>query len=110
MSLLLHYPWPQNYNQLIRVVTKVATLAGDGFITKAMVEEALTTEMFFTQGETDQSANTFLDLTKPLNEINADIVRVLLEQNNGNQTLTAKSLGISRTTMWRMLKESKSHA
>ena len=108
MSLLLHYPWPQNYNQLIRVVNKVATLAGDGPITKTMVAEALTTEMFFTQGETDQSANTFLDLTKPLNEINADIVRILLEQNSGNQTLTAKSLGISRTTMWRMLRESKS--
>ena len=105
MALLLHYPWPQNYHQLTRVVNKVATLAGNGSITKAMVEEALTTEMFFTQGETDQSANTFLDLTKPLNEINSEIIRILLEQNNGNQTITAKSLGISRTTMWRMLKE-----
>lgn len=104
MSLLLHYNWPQNYHQLIRVINKVATLAGSGPITKDMVSEALTTEMLFTQGETDLCANTFLDLTKPLEEINGDIVRILLEQNNGNQTQTAKSLGISRTTMWRMLK------
>lgn len=104
MSMLLHYSWPQNYNQLIRVVNKVATLAGSGPITKDMVSEALTTEMYFTQGETDLSANAFLDLTKPLNEINEDIVRLLLEQNNGNQSATAKSLGISRTTMWRILK------
>ena len=105
MSMLLHYSWPQNYNQLIRVVNKVATLAGSGPITKTMVSDALTTEMYFTQGETDFVANTFLDLTKPLNEINEDIVRILLEQNNGNRSLTAKSLGISRTTMWRILKE-----
>ena len=104
MSMLLHYSWPQNYNQLIRVVNKVATLAGSGPITKTMVSDALTTEMYFTQGETDFVANTFLDLTKPLNEINEDIVRILLEQNNGNRSLTAKSLGISRTTMWRILK------
>ena len=104
MSMLLHYSWPQNYNQLIRVVNKVATLAGSGPITKTMVSDALTTEMYFTQGETDFVANTFLDLTKPLNEINEDIVRILLEQNNGNRSLTAKCLGISRTTMWRILK------
>ena len=42
---------------------------------------------------------------KKLSEINADIIRILLEQNDGNQSQTAKSLGISRTTMWRMLKE-----
>lgn len=105
MSMLLHYSWPENYNQLIRVINKVATLAGSGPITADMVSDALTTEMYFTQGETDLSANAFLDLTKPLSEINGDIVRILLEQNNGNQSLTAKSLGISRTTMWRMIRE-----
>ena len=107
MALLLHYDWPQNYNQLIRVIGKVATLAGNGPITKEIVFEALTTEMLFTQGETELCANTFLDLTKPLSEINSDIIRILLEQNGGNQSQTAKSLGISRTTMWRMLKERK---
>lgn len=104
MALLLHYSWPQNYNQLIRVINKVATLAGNGPITKDMVSEALTTEMLYTQGETDLGANTFLDLTKSLEEIDRDIIRILLEQNHGNQSQTAKSLGISRTTMWRMLK------
>lgn len=105
MTLLLHYDWPQNYNQLIRVVSKIATFAGNGVIAKEIVSEALTTEMLSTQGITELCANTFLDLTKPLSEINADIIRILLEQNDGNQSQTAKSLGISRTTMWRMLKE-----
>ncbi|WP_446662266.1 helix-turn-helix domain-containing protein [Enterococcus gallinarum] len=29
----------------------------------------------------------------------------VLEQNEGNQTKTANQLGISRTTLWRYLKE-----
>lgn len=107
MSMLLHYAWPQNFLQLIRVVHKVAILAGNGPITRQIVTDALTTEMYLTQAETDQSANATLDLSKPLSEINADIIRILLEQKGGNQTLTAKSLGISRTTMWRMLKSNQ---
>ena len=65
--------------------------------------------MLFTQGEIELCANTFQDLTKPLSEINSDIIRILLEQNGGNQSQTAKSLGISRTTMWRMLKAQKTY-
>lgn len=104
MSLLLHYSWPRNYDQMIRVVNKVATLAGNGPITQEIVEDALATEMNFIRGETSQTGNTLLDLSKPLDEINSDIIQIVLEQNHGNQSLAAKSLGISRTTLWRMIK------
>lgn len=104
MSELLHFSWPQNFDQMIRVVNKAATLAGTGPITSRIVEDTLTTEMNFIQGETSQTGNTLLDLSKPLDQINVDIVRIILEQNNGNNSLAAKSLGISRTTLWRMLK------
>lgn len=107
MSLLLHYPWPHNYLQLIRVIRKVSVLAGTGTITKSMVSEALTTEMYMVQAESNKTMNNTLDLTKSLAEINGDIVRILLEMQGGNQTLAAKSLGISRTTMWRMLKSAQ---
>lgn len=104
MSLLLHYSWPRNYDQMIRVVNKVATLAGNGPITQEIVEDALTTEMNFIRGETSQTGNKLLDLSKPLDEINSDIIQIVLEQNHGNQSLAAKSLGISRTTLWRIIK------
>ncbi|WP_230307028.1 helix-turn-helix domain-containing protein [Streptococcus sobrinus] len=41
---------------------------------------------------------------KSLFEYTQDIVREVLEHNHGNQTKTAKQLGISRTTLWRYLK------
>jgi len=105
MEELLHFSWPQNYDQLIRVVDRIAAKAGGGQITYRMVEEVLSTEIFFIRGETSQTGNTMLDLGKTMEQINADIARIVLEQCHGNQTLAAKSLGISRTTLWRMLKE-----
>ena len=46
-------------------------------------------------------APSFAGLT--LAEINQRVVRQALAQNNGNQSLTARQLDISRTTLWRML-------
>ncbi|MEG2870930.1 MAG: helix-turn-helix domain-containing protein, partial [Clostridium sp.] len=45
-----------------------------------------------------------LNLERTLDEINQDIIQFVLEENGGNQSLTAKKLGISRTTLWRLLK------
>lgn len=104
MSSLLHYSWPRNYDQMIRVVNKVATLAGSGPITQEIVDDALATEMNFIRAETTQTGNKLLDLSKSLSDISSDIVQIVLDQNYGNQSLAAKSLGISRTTLWRMLK------
>ena len=33
-----------------------------------------------------------------------DIIHAVLEETKGNQTAAAKRLGISRTTLWRLLK------
>ena len=54
------------------------------------------------------SSNKFISLkigkNKTLEEINSEIIEQILNYNNGNQSLTAKQLGISRTTLWRYLK------
>ena len=104
MGMLTNFNWPQNYDQLIRVIEKVGTLSGNGPVTRELVSEALTAEMSITQGETASTSNTILDLTKTMDEINRDIVKIILELNGGNQSAAARSLGISRTTLWHMLK------
>ena len=45
-----------------------------------------------------------LDLSQPLALIEREIVRMVLEKSGDNQSRAAQSLGISRTTLWRMLK------
>ena len=44
-----------------------------------------------------------LDLSRPLVEIDRDIIRRVVEESGGNQSAAAKRLGISRTTLWRMM-------
>lgn len=39
-----------------------------------------------------------------LNSAEADAIREALDLNNGNRTKTAKSLGLSRNTLWRKMK------
>ena len=41
----------------------------------------------------------------PLQEIDRDVALRVLEESGGNQTAAAKRLGISRTTLWRLLKK-----
>ena len=49
----------------------------------------------------------FFDYNRSLNEMTREIVKVVLSQCGGNQTLAAKRLGIGRTTLWRYLNEEK---
>ena len=73
-------------------------------ISRELVSSLLTAEMLVAQGDNVRTADTFLDLSKDLESINRDVAAIVLEHNGGNQSRTAKSLGISRTTLWRMLK------
>ncbi|MBU0756111.1 MAG: sigma 54-interacting transcriptional regulator, partial [Planctomycetes bacterium] len=40
----------------------------------------------------------------PLQNAEAETIRTILEKNNGNRTMTAEELNISRNTLWRKMK------
>jgi transcriptional regulator with PAS, ATPase and Fis domain len=99
-SLMIEYSWPNNIDQLKRVLRHFVTSIDNDYISYQDVKTALRSEC--ENNETDRSG---IDLTKPLEDIERDIIRKILIQNSMNQTLAAQSLGISRTTMWRKLKD-----
>ena len=43
--------------------------------------------------------------TTPLEQSEADAIRLTLSRNQGNRDATAAELGISRTTLWRKMKK-----
>ena len=51
-----------------------------------------------------ENASTPLDLNRTLEEINRDVALRVLEEAGGNRTAAAGRLGISRTTLWRMIR------
>lgn len=107
LSVLAHYTWPQNYFQLQRVLNYCYSLTDGITIDKEDVQKALSSEeqlLPISQRGTDVYHNV-IDLSDSLENITNAIVRQVLRLNNGNKTQTAESLGISRATLWRMLKD-----
>ncbi|MDR1378654.1 MAG: PrpR N-terminal domain-containing protein [Synergistaceae bacterium] len=105
MRLMMEYRWEYNLGQLKRVLTELAVLSASPYISAEEVERALATESALTRGDRQNFDNQAcaLDLGKSLENITSDIVRIVLSQENMNQSKAARRLGISRSTLWRML-------
>lgn len=110
VELLQQFHWPHNYVQFRRVLNELAVTSSGSYITADAVRNLLRKERHvgsFTPRA--ENADIPLDLTRPLADINRDIVRRVIEEAGGNQTVAAKRLGISRTTLWRMVQTEGMH-
>jgi transcriptional regulator of acetoin/glycerol metabolism len=106
MDLLQKFQWPHNYTQFRRVMEELAVTATGQFITAEDVRQALRKERHV--GAFDphaENAAAPLNLNRTLDEISQDVARRVVEETGGNQTAAAKRLGISRTTLWRLLQK-----
>jgi transcriptional regulator of acetoin/glycerol metabolism len=101
MNILVEYPWPNNYVQFERILSQLIITAKDNVIREADVRNGLSLE------KVESHINTIVSPSIPLKGTLADIEKEIISQalkdNNGNQSITAKQLGISRTTLWRIL-------
>ena len=106
LTLLQNFQWPHNYTQFRRVIGELAVTASGPFITVENVRQALRKERhvgaFSPHAE---NAAVPLNLNRTLNEISQDVALRVMEETDGNQTAAAKRLGISRTTLWRLLQK-----
>jgi transcriptional regulator with PAS, ATPase and Fis domain len=105
MRLMMEYRWEYNLDQLKRVLTELVVLSESPYISAPEVERTLSaeSELMSGDGQGFDPRRRALDLGKPLENITADIVRIVLNQENMNQSKAARRLGISRSTLWRML-------
>ncbi len=94
--------WESNLDQFQRiihelmVVTKGVYISYENTMRQLRKESALWTC-------TEQAGFQF-NLDQPLSDITYDIIRQVLREENDNHSQTAKRLGISRSTLWRILK------
>lgn len=104
IALLQTFRWPHNYTQFRRVMGELAVTAAGQVITVDDVRHILHKERhvgaFSLRAE---NASSPLDLNRTLDEISQDVALRVVEETGGNQTAAAKRLGISRTTLWRLL-------
>ena len=106
MALLQSFQWPHNYTQFRRVIGDLAVTAPGSLITADNVRQILRKERhvgaFVPHAE---NSAVPLDLNRTLDEINQDVALRVVEETGGNQTAAAQRLGISRTTLWRLLRK-----
>lgn len=104
ITLLQNFQWPHNYTQFRRVIGELAVTATGSLITAENVRQALRKERHVgTFSPCAENAAAPLNLNRTLDEISQNVARRVVEESGGNQTVAAKRLGISRTTLWRLL-------
>jgi transcriptional regulator with PAS, ATPase and Fis domain len=104
LATLSQYDWPGNFKQLKQVLTELVYLSKSLYITSNTVNHILGKQkMVETISHSEDGMNISFNSSKTLHEFNLEMIKLVLDQHHGNQTLAAEQLGISRTTLWRYL-------
>lgn len=101
MALLQQYRWEGNIFQLRRVLRELVITTEGSFIAAASVAQILKKEA----AQNSPTLTPLIDSSKSLEDIERDIIMLVLREENMNQSKAAQRLGISRSTLWRKLKE-----
>jgi DNA-binding NtrC family response regulator len=96
MDVLMHYSYPGNVRELENIVERAIILEKSGQITPESLPQTI--KMF--QIETIEP-----DKVKTLEELNKEYAEKVIDMLGGNKSKAAEVLGISRTSLWRILKE-----
>lgn len=108
LQKFLDYDWPGNFNQLEHAIKELVINTVSHYISLQQVTNLIDRENIINNvsmlpiNSFDSNNNK---LQPTLFDYTTEIIRSVLEQNNGNQTKTAEQLDISRTTLWRYLKD-----
>lgn len=94
--------WEGNLDQFQRVVKELMLITSSSYISYEDTMHLLSQEGALW---TRSNSNGFhFNLDQTLDDITYDIIREVLREENDNHTRTADRLGISRSTLWRILK------
>ncbi|MDR2542763.1 MAG: sigma 54-interacting transcriptional regulator [Treponema sp.] len=103
LDSLLSYSWPGNIRELQNCIERACVIGRNKLIN--------TEDLFFKTNkspDTDTAAvDDIHDLKIAINIFKTNYIRKILEENNWNQTETAKALAIQRTYLSRLIKELK---
>jgi len=99
LEILERYPWPGNVRQLENTLQRLVLLAGDGAISRSLIEEEPALRKALLGGLADDEPVFSLEKSE------REQIRRALESSGGNRNRAAKLLGISRATIYRKIKE-----
>ncbi len=98
MEILMRHPLPGNVRELENIIEYCFVLCHNGLINVRHLPDELQPPEGLTPVASRPS-------TTPLEQSEAETIRLALSRNQGNRDTTATELGISRTTLWRKMKK-----
>lgn len=106
IQMLKDYSWPANYDQFKRVLRDMVLETGGISVKADLVSRLLKKESLLYPDSAAESFGTAIQ-GKTMQEIELMAVRQALADAKGNRTAAAARLGISRTSLWRMIQEAQ---
>lgn len=104
MELLQGFSWPHNLDQMNRIIKEMVILTKSSYITAETVRVLLKQELLTNFPISPIGYEPQIDIHQTLDDITYDIIQLTLNEENMNKEKAAKRLGISRSTLWRILK------
>lgn len=110
LALLVEYDWPGNVRQLQNALFRAAVLCGDAALTRADFPQiaALGHRRTAPAATINGGGVTLFrpdGNLRPLEDIEADVIRLAIGHYRGRMTEVARRLGIGRSTLYRKLGE-----
>ena len=102
LQLFVHHPWPGNVRQMHSVIRTAIAMADEG----EMIERRHLPEDFLAQMEQGTAPSAaYMTATDSLEKIELHAIEETIRHNHGNISAAARQLGVSRTTLYRKLKQ-----
>lgn len=106
---LINFEYPGNVRQLRNIVERLIVMSSDNYIEDTLVKKILDSEPDLKKKKgKDKSKAVKADIEEEdLNRYDAEkqLIMKCLKKNDGNKLKTAKDLGVSKSTLWRKLKQ-----
>ncbi len=100
LSLLQSFSWTGNFHQFWQVMNQLILLTDTSYISAETTKAVLAK-----QSVSVSSKAGSINLNQDLDHIISDVIKTVFLEEDQNQSRTAQRLGISRSTLWRRLKE-----
>ena len=100
LALLIDYPWPGNVRELENIIERAVTLARG----EKIMPEDLPATVQGSRGDR-KVLDDAAERTLPLQEVEWEYIKKILEKTGGNKYQAAQTLGIDRKTLYRKLAE-----
>lgn len=108
MQLLKKYSWPGNVRELENFTEKMVILAGHPVIGADFIKQLLSDHVVYRDTGIEKAGgrDELIEVSiGPLRDMELQIIKAMGDRVKGDKKLLAEKLGISRTTLWKRLRE-----